>query len=425
MMRLLMIILAFNFIIIVHELGHFIVAKLSGIKVEEFSLFVGPKIFSIKRGETVYSLRTLPILAYVKMEGEDEASDSEMSFSKKPVWTRAAVIAAGPFANLLAAFIIIVVFYSLSGGYASTEIESIRENSPAYHAGINEGDIILNYDNKKIYQYVEMYQFLYISEGKPTEIKVLRNGEELTMQITPEAKQYYLGFSTSADSKTNIINELSPGMPAEKYGLNAGDEIIKMNDTDVGTLDEISAFLQANKETPINITVKRGESIQVIDVTPFKAEQADYDVGMVFKYKEANFADSLKQSLLFTFSNIRTVVYSLQWLITGRVNLNQMAGPVGIVATMNDAVKGTVSVIETLLRLLNMTAYISVAVGATNLIPFPALDGSKLLLLIVEAVRRKPLPIEKEAIIMTIGFFLLIGLAIFITSHDIYKLIIG
>ena len=172
-MRLLMVILAFNFIIIIHELGHFIVAKLSDIKVEEFSLFVGPKIFSFKKGETTYSLRTFPILAYVKMEGEDEESDSERAFNKKSVPVRAAVIAAGPLANIISAFIIITISYSISG-YGTTVVSGVAEDSPAYEAGIMEGDKIVRYDNKRVFQYIEFLNFLYVSKGEPTEIEIER-----------------------------------------------------------------------------------------------------------------------------------------------------------------------------------------------------------------------------------------------------------
>jgi regulator of sigma E protease len=129
LMSLLFAILAFNLIIIVHELGHFIVAKLCDIKVHEFSLFFGPKIFSLKIGETMYSLRLIPVLAYVKLEGEDEPSASERSYSQKPLPARMAVIAAGPVANILLATVLLVVFYSISG-YDTTKINNVFEGSP-------------------------------------------------------------------------------------------------------------------------------------------------------------------------------------------------------------------------------------------------------------------------------------------------------
>lgn len=435
-MRLLMVILAFNFIIMIHELGHFVVAKLSGIKVEEFSLFVGPKIFSFKRGETTYSLRTLPILAYVKMEGEDEESDSERAFNKKPVLVRAAVIAAGPLANIISAFIIIMVLYSISG-YGTTVIGDIAEDSPAYEAGIRLGDKIIGYNNKKVFQQIEFYNFLYISKGKPTEIEIERETivdgekkiERKNIPIIPQIKsgeQFLIGFTASDGENSNVVRELRENGPGIEAGLLEGDRIVKLNNTEVRNIDEIIEFMDENKENPVHLTVEREGVSQPLEisVTPEKIVGDEYyNVGIAFtKEDNGSFFDIAKHSAIFTLSNARMVPISLGWLITGKVSFANMAGPVGIGSVMNQAVQG-VPVKAAILRLLELTALISVAIGATNLVPFPALDGSKLVVLAIEAIRRKPIPIEKEAIIMTVGLFLLMGLAILITTSDIINLV--
>ena len=173
-MNLLLAILAFNLIVIIHELGHFLVAKLADIKVLEFSLFVGPKLFSIKKGETTYSLRLIPMLAYVKMEGEEEYSESERAYNKKPVLTRAAVIAAGPLANIFTAVILLVILFSFTG-YSTNKLSYVEENSPAYNASLREGDIIVKYDGKRIYQPADLIQFLYVYRGKTAEIEYIRD----------------------------------------------------------------------------------------------------------------------------------------------------------------------------------------------------------------------------------------------------------
>ncbi|NLI58228.1 MAG: RIP metalloprotease RseP [Clostridium sp.] len=437
-MRLLMVILAFNFIIIIHELGHFIVAKLSDIKVEEFSLFVGPKIFSFKKGETTYSLRTFPILAYVKMEGEDEESDSERAFNKKSVPVRAAVIAAGPLANIISAFIIITISYSISG-YGTTVVSGVAEDSPAYEAGIMEGDKIVRYDNKRVFQYIEFLNFLYVSKGEPTEIEIERevlvDGKKQTerkvLPIIPEiisGEQYVIGFTRLDDDNSNVVGELAENAPGIEAGLLVGDRIVKLNDVEVSNIDEIRSFMRENKENPITVTVEREGYTEPLEInlTPKKIVGDDnYYIGVAIKEeKEGSFLDVVKNSAIFTFSNARMVPISLGWLITGKVSFANMAGPVGIGSVMNEAVQD-VPVSSAILRLLELTALISVAIGATNLVPFPALDGSKLVVLAIEAIRRKPIPIEKEALVMTIGFFILIGLAILITTNDIINLVRG
>lgn len=426
MLKILMIILAFNFILIIHELGHFVVAKLSNIKVDEFSLFVGPKLFSITRGETTYSIRLFPILAYVKMEGEDEESDSENAFYKKPVWVRAAVIAAGPLANIISALLVITIFYSLSG-FQTMRVDEVLDNSPAYTAGIRTGDEIIRYDNKRVYQPMDFLQFLYISKGQPTDIKVKRGDKILNLylepEIVPSEKRYMLGF-TADEGDSNIVRNVTKGGPGDLAGLEIGDKILELNDIEVGSIDEIRSFLQENKDKELEITVDRGGELVELKATPREDTTPEqYSIGMGFEYVKGGFLASLKQGALFAYCNTRNVAYTLSWLITGKATFADMMGPVGIVSTMNDAVQSTTTWMDAVLTILNLTAFISVAVGATNLIPFPALDGSKLVLLAVEAIRRKPIPIEKEAIITTIGFFILIGFSIFISINDVARLL--
>src|SRR5665647_1562562 len=140
-------IIAFSFLIFIHELGHFTVAKLCKIRVNEFSLFMGPKLFSFKKGETEYSLRLVPIGGYVKMEGEEENSDDERAYNRKPVWQRFLVIAAGPIMNIVVAILLIFLVY-INGGYGINKVYDVQPLSPAAVAGIEKGDVIIGYDSK-------------------------------------------------------------------------------------------------------------------------------------------------------------------------------------------------------------------------------------------------------------------------------------
>lgn len=425
-MRLLMVFMAFNLIIMVHELGHFIVAKLSHIKVEEFSLFVGPKIFSFKRGETTYSLRVFPILAYVKMEGEDEDSESERAFINKPVWVRALVIAAGPLANLFLAFLIICIVNS-ANGYSTRTVSQVQEGSAAYNAGIMKEDTVVGYNGKHIYNPMEVLQFLYISKGEPTKIVVKRDGESepLEKNIVPTVeREYRLGFYTDSTTEdSNIVKDLVVDGPAENAGMQPGDRIKVLNDTEVTNIDDIKDYLKENKEEEISVTVVRQGNEKLINVTPELTES--YSLGIEFtEVQKGSFLGVMSSSAGFTFSNIRMVPYSLYWLVTGQVSITEMTGPVGIVSTMNDAAQRSETFMDALLQILLWTGLISAAIGATNLVPFPALDGSKLLILAIEAISRRKIPVEKEAIITSIGFFILIGLSIFVMANDIMRFII-
>jgi|LSQX01.3.fsa_nt_gb regulator of sigma E protease len=430
-MNLLLAFIAFNFIVIVHELGHFIAAKLADIKVIEFSLFVGPKLFSFKKGETEYSLRLFPILAYVKMEGEEEQSDNERAFNKKPLSTRAAVIAAGPLANLFIAVIVLSIVFSITG-YATTSLNYVEKDSPAYNASIQKGDKIIRYDGKKIYQPMDVIQFLYVYKGKPAKVEVMRDGAIFETQISPlkipEQERYLFGFNVQQISGdlSNVINTVAPDTPAETSGLKPEDKVIKLNNIPVSNKKDIDDFMSNNKGEPVKMTVLRNGTEMIFDITPYMQKLPEqYYLGIEYEFKEGNILEVIGYSLSYAYSTVRNVAYSLIWLIMGRVSFSQMTGPIGIVSTIGEVVEQGTTFLDKILYLLNITAFISIAIGATNLVPFPALDGNKLLLILIEAVRKKPIPPEKEAFISMIGFVILIILALFTVYNDTLRLIRG
>lgn len=430
-MNLVLAILAFNIIVIVHELGHFLTAKKMGIKVLEFSLFMGPKIFSIQRGETTYSLRLFPIMAYVKMEGEEEASDSERAFSNKPKYARALTTIGGPLANLLLAALLLTAVFTIEG-YASTVVSKVAADSPAAEAGIRPGDRIVSYDGKKTFLPIDFIQFLYVSRGVPAKIEYERDGEQfsgtLKPVIHPEAAAPKLGVTlgSSGEKDSNVIMEVSPGMPAEKVGLQAGDRIVALNNVKISTSDELVKYVGQNGLKPIQVNVERDGADVSVTLTPAEVRSDEwYEPGLAFSMQKGGFFKSLGQSGVFTFSIVRSVAYSLGWLITGKAKLSELMGPIGMVSTISTAVRQAPNLGEMLLYLMNTTAFMSIAIGASNLIPFPMLDGGRLVLIGVEAVRGKPLSQEKEAYISMVGFVLIILLGIYAAYNDIVRLVTG
>lgn len=430
-MNILVALLALSFLIIVHELGHFTVAKLSGIKVHEFALFMGPKLFSIQRGETTYSIRLIPLGGFVKMEGEEQESTDERAFNRKPIYVRAAVIAAGPIMNLLTAILIVTVIIT-NMGFNTTEIRAVQDNAPAQQANIQVGDRIVRYDNHRVYHPMDVLSFLYASKGKQADVELIRDGQRINTVITPQVipaqTRYLLGFNPleQEGENSNVVGSVIAGYPGETAGLKPGDRIVRLNDQEVASRQEINDYLSVNKDAPVKVYVMRDDSPIAMEIKPAAIrDQEVFNIGLAFTNRKGAFVENIKQAFVYSYSTARSIIFTILWLITGTVSLNQVMGPVGIVNMIGDVVQQSPTFMDILINLLNITALISINLGIFNLIPFPALDGSKLLLLGIEGVRRKSIPPEKEAFISMIGFVLLIALMIFTTSNDIMRLIIG
>lgn len=210
-MDIIIAIIALSLLIIFHEIGHFTVAKLSKIKVHEFALFMGPKIFSFKKGETEYTLRSIPIGGMVRLEGEDISSEDENAYNNKPLWIRALVIFAGPFMNLLIAMIVFFfIFYAY--GFDSTTVTNVQEGSPAYEAGIRDGDKIVKYDDKSVYIPIDFMIFTYLNNGQKTEVKFERGNQTHTASMKPrvyEKERYAFGYAPmeSYGEDSNVVSK--------------------------------------------------------------------------------------------------------------------------------------------------------------------------------------------------------------------------
>ncbi len=425
-MGILLAILALSFLIIIHELGHFLVAKAFNVKVNEFSLFMGPKIFSFVRGETTYSLRLIPLGGYVKMEGEEEASDDDRAFNKKPIGVRAAIIAAGPIMNIIIAVVFAFIIMAYSGFYTN-QVKTVLPGSAGEKAGIQVGDVLEKYNGKNIYQVNDLEIFAYPLTNESIDLQVRRDGESKTISFKPDRMSgYKLGFSPKAEngSESNVVTNVSSKSPAMKAGVKDGDRIVKLNGTPVNSRQDIANALDKIKLNNVTITVNRnGKDIELTPVVPMQGKNPEYyAIGVDFNHTKSGIFATLGQSVKYNISIARSIYYSIGWLFTGTVPASDLMGPVGITTTIKDVVQQGPSVMDKLLNLLSFTAMISLNLGLVNLIPFPALDGSKLVLLLIEGIRKKPLSPEREALISMIGFVFLIMLMIYATFNDILRI---
>lgn len=341
-MGIILAIIVFGVIILVHELGHFLLAKANKIRVDEFSIGMGPNLLSKQIGETKYCLKLLPLGGSCMM-GEDDDDMSEGSFNSKSVWARISVIAAGPVFNFILAFIFAVIIVGCVG-YDRPVISAATEGYAAQEAGMLPGDTIVKMNHKKINIWREVvYYNLFNSDGAPVEVTYLRDGEKHTVTVTPK-----------------------------------------------------------------------------------KNENGAYKLGVTgpTSYEKANVLTALKYGVYEVKFWIWSTVESLKMLITGQVGVNEMSGPVGIVSMVGDTYNEAKSygAYVVLIQMLNIGILLSANLGVMNLLPIPALDGGRLVFLIIEAIRRKRIPPDKEGFVHMIGFVLLMALMAFVMFNDIKKL---
>ena len=344
---ILMAILFFGVIIGLHELGHFLSAKLFGVKVNEFSLGMGPAIFKKQKGETKYALRLLPIGGYVSMEGEDDASDDERAFCNKKWWKKFIIVVAGAVMNLVLGFIFVIILTSMDTLIGTTQIHSFYENA------------------------------------------------------------------TSA-----------------QYGLEAGDTIKEINGTNIYSSRDISYTLQRDEDGIYDFTVERnGSKVEIPDVH-FETKPGENGHNtIVFDFVivgiEKTPLNVLSTAFLDTVSTARLVWLTLFDLVTGHYGLNDISGPVGTVSIIAETTSQAVATGAGFDTVIYIMALISINIGVFNLLPIPALDGGRLFFIIIEAIRKKPIPAKYEGYIHAAGFALLLLLMVIITFNDIKNLIIN
>lgn len=345
-MNIIIAIIIFSIIIIFHELGHFLLAKANGIRVNEFSLGLGPTIIGFTKGETKYSIKLLPFGGACMMEGEDSESEDSRAFPNKSVWARMSVVFAGPFFNFIMAFVFATIIICCEG-YDKPILENVIEGYAAEEAGLQAGDTILEINGRNIYFYKEVSAYSTFHAGEEIEITYLRDDNRYTTTLKP------------------IYDEES-----ERY---------------------LYGFMHSGKRV------------------------------------KGNFFDSALHGIYEVRYWIYTTIESLKMLVTGGYSVNELSGPVGIVKTMGDVYEESVSnsgYYYAFLNMLNWVVLLSANLGVMNLLPLPAIDGGRLVFLIVEAIRRKKIPPEKEGYVHLIGIILLFALMIFIMFNDIRKLFI-
>lgn len=417
------IIFVLGFLILIHEAGHFFVARLCKVTVNEFSIGFGPVIWKKQTKQTKYTLRLIPLGGFVNLEGEEERSENEGSFSKASIPKRMAIILAGGLVNIIFALVVYFTLMMAVNNHTSLVVESTIPEYAAETAGVQAGDKIIKINNKNMYTKNDIDKIMQKMVGKE-----LILGEEITLTVEREGKKQEISFeptkkeykstgiylkSTSSGETTKIVT-VEAGSIAEKQGIKANDEILKINGVEVKNQTEILQIINEQKDNNVlTFLLKRGNEEIEISLEPETLYQ--YYLGVYFAKSNNTFADNLYYSFFETRDFTFSIFDNLKMLFTGKVRVDQFMGPVGI----SEVVANTNEIKD----FINILALISLSLGVTNLLPIPALDGGKFLLLVIEAIRRKKLSEKTEINIQLIGFAFLITLSLYITYHDILRIL--
>lgn len=433
-MSIIVAILVFSIIIIIHELGHFLLAKKNGIGVVEFSIGLGPTIWGITKGETKYSIKLLPFGGMCQMVGEDTDQDTvaENAFYSKGVWQRFSVVFAGPFFNFILAFALSVFVIGFVG-YDAPTIASVTAGSPAETAGLQPGDTIIKIGGEKVSIGREVDSYFMYNEltADPVEIIYERDGKESTTTVEPIlTKQYLLGFTyyPNADSVAEV-SSVTENFPFHQAGILPGDVVTHVNGEKLSTGAELSVYMDSHPldGSLVSVTYERktdsGNVSTTVELTPLLYQEA-YSVGFAYNLarEKTGFFNTLKYSVIEVKYWIVTTVKNLGLLVTGQLGTEDVGGPVAIIGTIGDVYEQTSeqgNALDVVLQMAYITILLSANLGVMNLLPIPALDGGKLLFTLIEALRGKPLDREKEGMVNLIGMVLLMLLMVFIFFNDI------
>ena len=345
------------------------------------------------------------------MEGEEERSENAGSFSQASIPKRIAIVVAGATVNIIFGLFVYFILMSTSNTYVTNEVNSVINGYVAQEIAIQQNDKIIEINGKKIKSKYDLNKIMNKSDGSNINLKIERNGNIQEYNIKPtEIKNKSTGIYLDQECKILTVEK---GSSAEKSGLKANDKIIKINNQEInGDYNKIFTLIQEKGTNTILITVDRKGKEISIELTPDYV--SSYYLGVNLKQSESKLINYLIYGGIETKEFALSIIDNIKMIFTGGVSVDQMMGPVGI----SEVVAKTNGFKE----FIYMLALISLSLGVTNLLPIPALDGGKILILIIEAIRRKPLKEKTEINIQLIGFSILIALSLYITYNDILRI---
>jgi len=426
-------VIAFLFVlgvlIFVHELGHFLMARRIGVRVLTFSLGFGPKLLNVRRGDTEYCISAVPLGGYVKMAGEnpeDARTGADDEFLSKGKWQRFQVLVMGPVMNLVLALVVMsVVLYQGAQVPAFEQqpvvIGTFTENSPAQKAGLLSGDRIITVDGRATDTW-EQFSMAIVSKAKrEVAIGFARNGQAGTITLVPDAQGKFevgdIGIQPQVHPQIDAVN---PGEPAQQAGLQPGDIVLAAaGDTSV-TYDHLLTAIKAHAQQPLPMTIRRGDKILEIAVTPRPIGDKVMIGAQIHAYEtrtvEPGPIEAVQLSVQKNWEWTRLIVQTLGGLFTRETSVKQLMGPVAIADLSGSAAQAG------WIPLFSLMAMISLNLGLLNLMPIPVLDGGHIFILALEGLARRDFSMKVKEKMLLAGFVLLLMLMVTVIYNDLMRI---
>lgn len=426
-------ILILSLMMLVHELGHYITGRLLGFKIIEFSIFMGPVITSwtSKKTGIKYSLKLLPIGASVRFVGEEgmgeDANEDPESFNLKPAWKRAIVLSTGAGINILSGIIALSILFSTTG-FVTTEISQIQTDSQAATVSLDPGVKVISVNGARIItsiDYAMEMSFIPPDSNVDLIVKDPETGEVNDFLLIPAKKSsYFLGITmdrTGENGGLKII-DVDPSSNEGSPVFEKGDILLTVNGISMADdYDSAASVISESNGDKLDVRIIRNGQEMSVEPRPMLREYYN-ERGLVFK-AGGGFGDSVLESFKYTVSIVKLTFKSIAKIFTGEIAAKDgLSGPVGVVALVGSMVTQETTAAEKIADLLWLFALISLNLGVFNLLPIPALDGSHLLLLVVEKIRGRRLSAKVQTVIVMVGFFMIIGLALLGLVFDIMRL---
>ncbi|WP_035351229.1 RIP metalloprotease RseP [Edaphobacter aggregans] len=426
--------------VLVHEFGHFAVAKLCGIRVEVFSIGFGKRLFGFRRGETDYRVSLLPLGGYVKMSGDNpgEAPTDPGDFNAHPRWQRILVALAGPFANFILALGLMTGAYMLHNevqeyisGPARTDY--IPLNTSATRTGIHSGDLIVHYDTieNPTWDQVAIRSLLNINQTVP--FAYLHDGQRVDTKLFIESKGGAdnfsldrLGLIPKMQDVPVQVDSLEPNMPAMRAGLQPHDQIASIDGLQLHSVPALLAYLQDQAGKPASLEILRDSQTIPVQLTPQLAEVGDgtkdYRIGFrpvqpPVKVERLPFTKAVAASWDFNKKSSLLIVEVLKRMFTRQVSVRSLSGPIGIGQQIHMAAS-----MPGWMPIIGLMANISINLAIFNLLPIPILDGGMILFLLVESVLRRDLNQQLKERVYQVAFVCILVFAVMVIFNDISKL---